>query len=263
MLIDSHANLHHERFAADLPEVAARAKAAGVIGMLTISDKRSSTDAIAAVARTYPNVWRSVGVHPHHAADDAELGARTIVDLATPSDVVGIGECGLDFHYEYSPRDIQERVFRAHIAASRETGLPLIIHTRDADDRMRAVLEEERQTGSFTPLLHCYTGGEALARAVLNWGGYVSFSGILTFRNAEDLRRIAGLVPLDRLIIETDCPYLAPVPHRGRRCEPAHVVHVAEKLAEIRSASFNEIARATTDNFFRLFSRAKLAGDAP
>ena len=256
MLVDSHVNLHSEKFADDLDAVIARARAAGIAGMLTISDRLSSTEAIRKIADAHDDIWRSVGTHPHHAKDESDLSAETLVGLAEDPKVVGVGECGLDFHYEYSPRDIQERVFRAHIAAARETGLPLIIHTRDADEAMLAILQEEFGKGPFTPLLHCYTGGQALADGVLALGGYISFAGIITFRNADDIRAIAKAAPLDRLIVETDCPYLAPVPMRGRRNEPAFVVHVAEKLAEIRGAGMSVIAAATTENFFRLFSRA-------
>lgn len=256
--IDSHVNLHHEAFAPDLAEVMARARAAGVVGMLTISDKRSSTEAIVAAARAYPNVWRSVGVHPHYVKDDPHLSVSDLIALAAPADVVGIGECGLDHHYEYSPRDIQDKAFRLHIAAARATGLPLIIHTREADAATLAILEEERQAGAFTPLLHSYTGGLMLAEAVLAMGGYVSFAGIITFKAADNVREVARAAPLDRLLVETDCPYLAPVPHRGRRCEPAHVADVAAKLAEIKGVSVETLAAATTENFFRLFQRAQM-----
>lgn len=256
MLVDSHVNLHSEQYADDLDEVVARARAAGVEAMLTISDQLSSTPAIAAIAEIDPLIWRSVGVHPHHAKDYADLTAETLIELAADDNVVGIGECGLDFHYEYSARDDQLPVFKAHIAAARKTGLPLIIHTREADDAMRNLLIEEHGEGGFTPLLHCYTGGPELADAVLKLGGYISFSGIITFKKADDIRAIAKAAPTDRIIIETDCPYLAPIPMRGRRNEPAYVKHVAEKLAEIRDAPLDEIEAATTDNFFRLFARA-------
>ncbi|PQA85755.1 LuxR family transcriptional regulator [Marinicaulis flavus] len=257
MFVDSHVNLHSEKYAEDLDAVMARAREAGVGTMLTISDQLSSTEAIKEIAARDPNIWRSVGVHPHHAKDYADLSAETLVDMAADDDVVGIGECGLDFYYEYSDREAQEAVFRAHIAAAQKTRLPLIIHTRDADDLMRAKLEEAHGEGGFVPLLHCYTGGPALAEAALGLGGYVSFSGIITFKNASDVRAVAETTPLERIIIETDCPYLAPVPKRGRRNEPAYVVHVAEKLAEIKGMSVEEIAAVTTDNFFRLFSKAR------
>ncbi|MBI1366030.1 MAG: YchF/TatD family DNA exonuclease [Alphaproteobacteria bacterium] len=261
MLIDSHVNLHSEKFAGDLDEVIARAREAGVAGMLTISDRLESTDAIKSLARSHAGIWRSVGVHPHYAKDAADLAAGTLIDLAGARDVVGIGECGLDFYYQFSPRDAQESVFRAHIAAARETDLPLIIHTRDADARMLELLSEEYAKGAFTPLLHCYTGGPELAKGVLAMGGYISFSGIITFKNARDIREIAKSAPMDRIIIETDCPYLAPVPMRGRRNEPAYVVYVAEKLAEIKGMTRDAVATATTENFFRLFWRAHGAGE--
>ena len=257
MLVDSHVNLHSDQYADDVDDVIARARAAGVDAMLTISDRLSSTEAIAAIAEADPLIWHSVGVHPHHAKEYADLTARTLIDLAADDNVIGIGECGLDFHYEYSAREDQLPVFNAHIAASRETSLPLIIHTRDADDAMRETLTEAHGEGGFTPLLHCYTGGSELAQSVLKLGGYISFSGIITFKNAGDIRAIAESAPLDRIIIETDCPYLAPVPMRGRRNEPAFVQHVAAKLAEIKNISLEEIGDATSDNFFRLFARAK------
>jgi TatD DNase family protein len=263
MLIDSHVNLHHERFAADLPAVMARAAQARVGGMLTICDRLASIPAIEAIAAAYPNVWRSVGVHPHYAKEHPDIDGATLVALCGDDAVIGVGECGLDFHYEHSPRESQERVFRAHIDAARQTQLPLIIHARDADDAMQAMLEEEWAGGAFTPLLHCYTGGAALARAVVDMGGYVSFSGILTFRNAGDLRALAADIPIDRLIVETDCPYLAPVPHRGRRCEPAHVVDVANAIADLRGVDRAAFASRMTDNFFTLFRRAKLRDGAP
>ncbi|GJL95524.1 MAG: LuxR family transcriptional regulator [Hyphococcus sp.] len=256
MFVDSHVNLHSERYEEDLADVINAARAAGVAHMLTISDHLESTPAIAKIAARHDFIWRSIGVHPHHAKDYVDLTAAKLVDLAKGEKVIGIGECGLDFHYEYSDRDVQTPVFKAHIDASRETGLPLIIHTRDADYITEALLIKEHREGAFTPLLHCYTGGPGLAKSVLSLGGYISFSGILTFKNAADIRAIASETPLDRIIIETDCPYLAPVPMRGRRNEPAYVVHVAEKLAELKNTSVEEIAKVTTDNFFRLFSRA-------
>lgn len=263
MLVDSHVNLHHEKFAHDLDAVIAAARAAGVGAMLTICDKLSSTEAIAAIAAAHSFIWRSVGVHPHYAVEAQDLSAQTLVDLAKDPKVIGVGECGLDHYYEHSPRDMQERVFRAHIGAARITGLPLIIHTRDADEATRALLEEEYNIGPFTPLLHCYTGGAALWEAVCAMGGYVSFSGIMTFKNADAIRAIARDAPIDRIIVETDCPYLAPAPHRGRRCEPAHVVQVAEALAAVKGVSRAEIERSTTEAFFRLFGRARRADVLP
>ena len=256
MRVDSHVNLHHEKFAEDVEAVIGAARAAGVSAMLTISDRISSTEAIREISSRYPFIWRSVGAHPHYASDHRDLTAAKLVELAEDADVVGIGECGLDFHYGFSPREDQERVFAAHIEASQETGLPLIIHTREADDLMRDMLKTAYAKRKFTPLLHCYTSGLRLAEAVMEMGGYISFSGIITFKNADDVRAVAEAMPHDRIIVETDCPYLAPIPFRGRRCEPAHVVQVAEKLGEILGVSRNEVDRMTTENFFRLFSRA-------
>ncbi|MDZ7627489.1 MAG: TatD family hydrolase [Parvularculaceae bacterium] len=257
MLVDSHVNLHHEKFDDEVDTVIARARNAGVAAMLTISDKISSTEKIRAISARYPNIWRSVGAHPHYAADHHELTAEMLIDLAREDDVVGIGECGLDFHYGFSPREDQERVFAAHIEAAQETGLPLIIHTREADELTGAMLSAAMGRRAFTPLLHCYTSSLVLAQAVMEMGGYISFSGIITFKNADDVRAVAGRMPHDRIIVETDCPYLAPIPHRGRRCEPAHVIHVADKLAEILGLARADIDRVTTENFFRLFSRAR------
>ncbi|MBI1392515.1 MAG: YchF/TatD family DNA exonuclease [Alphaproteobacteria bacterium] len=256
MLVDSHVNLHSDRFDEDLDEVIARARDAGVAAMLTISDKIGSTDAIRRISSAHDFIWRSVGAHPHYATEHADLTTDFLVDLCAEADVVGVGECGLDYYYEHSPRDDQLIVFRKHVGAAQETGLPLIIHTRDADADMMRELTEAFARKPFTPLLHCYTSGQQLATCALEMGGYVSFSGIITFKNAEDVRAVAEATPLDRLIIETDCPYLAPIPHRGRRCEPAHVVHVAAKLAEIKGVSCEDIETVTTENFFRLFARA-------
>lgn len=255
-LVDSHVNLHSEKYEDDLQVVIENAREAGVVSMLTISDKLSSTNAIMAISNKYDFISRSVGVHPHYAIEHPDLNAQQLIDLAAPEDVAGIGECGLDFYYNYSPHDEQIAVFKAHVEASQKTGLPLIIHTRDADEEMQSIIESSHRDGAFVPLLHCYTGGQKLAKSVLALGGYISFSGIMTFKNAADVRDIAIEMPLDRIIIETDCPYLAPVPKRGRRNEPAYLVHVAEKLAELHEKSLEEIAEITTENYFKLFSRA-------
>lgn len=257
MLVDSHVNLHHERFEDDLADVMSRAAAAGVGAMLTISDRLENTDKIAAITRGRTDLWRTVGVHPHYADEWTGLTAARLTELATEPDVVGIGECGLDYYYEHSDRTAQKSVFESHVRASEDTGLPLVIHTRDADDDMMAILSGSAAGSAFTPLLHCYTSGQPLADLVLGMGGYVSFSGIATFKNADEVRAVARSVPLDRLLVETDCPYLAPVPHRGRRCEPAHVVNVARALADTRGEDENTLISATTDNFFRLFARAQ------
>ena len=256
MLVDSHVNLHHEKFEGEVDAVIAAARAAGVGAMLTISDKLSSTEAIKAISARHDFIWRSVGAHPHYASDHLDIAAERLVALAEDDDVVGVGECGLDFHYGFSPRADQEKVFAAHIEAAQETGLPLIIHTREADDLMQTTLERAFARRKFTPLLHCYTSGLKLAESVMEMGGYISFSGIITFRNADNVRAVALQMPHDRIIVETDCPYLAPAPHRGRRCEPAHVVHVADKLSEVLGLPRAEIERLTTENFFRLFAKA-------
>jgi TatD DNase family protein len=263
MLVDSHVNLHSEQFKDDLDEVIHAARRAGVDTMLTISDRLESTPMIKAVAEAHDFIWRSVGVHPHHAKDYPDLAPDRLVRLAEDEKVVGIGECGLDFHHEYSDRAVQAPVFEAHIKAAQRTGLPLIIHSRNADKQMRETLERAWERASFTPLLHCFTGGKALAQAALEMGGYLSFSGVVTFKNADDIRAVAKAAPMDRIIIETDCPYLAPAPMRGRRNEPAFLLRVAEKLAEIKGVSLEEIAAATTANFFALFPRARASGQRP
>jgi TatD DNase family protein len=258
MLVDSHVNLHHERFAGEVEAVIAAARAAGVKAMLTISDKMSSTPMLRAITARYPFIWRSVGAHPHYADDHGETDARAIIEECAAADVIGIGECGLDFHYTYSQPKAQERLFAAHIEAAQEIGLPLIIHTREADDLMARMLRDAMAKRTFTPLLHCYTSGLPLAEEVMEMGGYISFSGIITFKNAEDVRAIARLMPRERLLVETDCPYLAPIPFRGRRCDPEHVALVAARLAEIIGVTAEEAADITTANFFRLFRRASI-----
>ena len=254
MLIDSHVNLHAPQFDEDREAVIERARAAGVRLMVEISDKVSSFPATRALAEN-PDIWCTVGTHPHEAKEDPNLSAATLVALATDPRVVGIGECGLDFHYDLSPRDIQERVFRAHVTAARDTGLPLVVHTREADDRMAAILEEEHAQGPFKLLLHCYTSGPDLAARAAALGAWFSVSGIATFKAAEDVRAVIRDMPADRIIVETDCPYLAPRPHRGRRNEPAFVAHVLAKLAEIRGWSLDEAEQRSEEAFFALFHR--------
>ncbi|MGV6800512.1 MAG: TatD family hydrolase [bacterium] len=256
MLVDSHVNLHGEPYAEDLEKVLERADQANVKAMLTISDRLSSIPSLEFLSSKYNHIWHSVGVHPHHADDYKNLESFQLIEFSRHPRAIGIGECGMDFHYEYSDRLVQERVFRAHIDASRETELPLIIHTRNADEVTLKLLTREYAKGAFPILLHCYTSGQALCDAALEMGAYVAFAGIITFKKADEVRQVARSVPLDRLLIETDCPYLAPVPYRGRRNEPAYVAEVAEKLAEIKQVSTDDIAQITTDNFFRLFTKA-------
>ncbi|MGB0908675.1 MAG: TatD family hydrolase [Maricaulaceae bacterium] len=257
MWVDSHVNLHGEKFADDLDEVVTRARESGVSAMLNICCKLSDSDDVIAVADRYPNMWASVGTHPHDAKENPNITAQNLIEIAAHPKVVGIGETGLDFHYNFSEKEAQFHNFQAHIEAARETQLPLIIHSRNADDEMGDLLEAEMAKGAFPALLHCYTSGERLARRAIDLGLYFSMSGIITFKNANDVREIAKLIPEDRIIIETDCPYLAPVPHRGQRNEPAFVTHVGEKLAEIRGWSLEETAQRTTDAFYDLFKKAE------
>ncbi len=254
MLIDSHVNLHAPQFDEDRQAVIDRARAAGVGLMVNISDKVSGFAAVRAVAAA-PDIWCTVGTHPHEAKENPELSAQTLVELARDPKVVGIGETGLDFHYDLSPREIQARVFRAHVAAARETGLPLVVHTREADEMMGDILEEEFERGAFRMLMHCYTSGADLARRAAALGAWFSVSGIATFKAADDVRAVVADMPGERIIVETDCPYLAPVPHRGRRNEPAYLPHVLAKLAEIRGWSLAEAEQRTEDAFFALFDR--------
>ena len=254
MLIDSHVNLHAPQFDDDRDAVIARARAAGVQLMVNISDRVSNFDKVRALA-DQPDIWCTVGTHPHEAKENPDLSAATLVKLAADPRVVGIGECGLDFHYDLSPRDVQAKVFRAHAAAARETGLPLVVHTREADEVMGEILEDEYARGPFRLLMHCYTSGPELARRCAALGAWFSVSGIATFKAAEDVREVIRTMPADRIIVETDCPYLAPVPHRGRRNEPAYIPHVLAKLAEIRGWSLVEAEQRTTDAFFDIFPR--------
>jgi TatD DNase family protein len=254
MLVDSHCHLDFPDFAPERDAVIARAFGAGVGTMLTICTRLDQFSGVEAIADGDPRIWCSVGAHPHEAADHADLLADRLVALAAHRRVVGIGETGLDYHYDLSPRDIQERVFRTHIAASQATGLPLIIHAREADKEIAAILSEERPPPG---VLHCFTGSRALAETALSLGFYISISGIVTFRNAEDLRAIVRGLPLDRLLVETDAPYLAPVPYRGKRNEPAFVAATAAFVAELKGVSPEALAKATTANFFRLFAKAE------
>ena len=255
MIIDSHVNLHAHQFDEDRDEVIARAREAGVRLMVEISDKLSTFEATHALAMAHDDIWCTVGAHPHEAKDHVELTADELVALAQRPRVIGIGECGLDFHYDLSPRDEQAAVFRQHIAAARRTGLPLVVHTREADDVMAAILREEHAKGPFKLLMHCYTSGMELAEIAAELGAWFSVSGIATFKAAEDVREVIRRMPEDRIIVETDCPYLAPIPHRGRRNEPAYVGLVLQKLAEIRGWTPEEADRRTTDAFFALFDR--------
>jgi len=254
MLIDSHVNLHAPQFDEDREAVIARALGAGVRLMVNISDRVSNFGAVRDVAR-HPDIWCTVGTHPHYAQEDPGLAPRRLIELARDPRVVGIGECGLDFHYDRSPRDIQAEVFRAHIVAARETGLPLVVHTREADAVMAEILETEHAKGAFRILMHCYTSGADLARRAAALGAWFSVSGIATFKAAEEVRALIREMPAERIMVETDCPYLAPVPYRGRRCEPAMLPKVLEKLAEIRGWSLKEAEARSEDAFFAVFDQ--------
>jgi TatD DNase family protein len=260
MLVDSHCHLDFPDFAPERDEVIARAFGAGIGTMLTICTRLDQFAGVEAIAESNERIWCSVGAHPHEAADHGDLLAERLVALAAHPRVIGIGETGLDFHYDLSPRKVQERVFRTHIAASQMTGLPLIIHAREADQEIAAILTQERPPAG---VLHCFTGSRALAETAVALGFYVSISGIVTFRNAEDLRAIVRDLPLDRLLVETDAPYLAPVPYRGKRNEPAFVAATAAFVAELKGMEPEALAEATTANFFRLFAKARPAEPTP
>lgn len=255
MLVDSHCHLDFPDFAEERDAIVSRALAAGVRRMVTISTRVRRFDTIRTVAEAYPEVYCSVGTHPHQAAEEPDVTADELIRLSEHPKVVAIGETGLDYFYDYAPRDVQAKGFRTHIAAARDTGLPLVIHARDADADIAMILEEEMGKGAFPFVLHCFSSGRALAETGVALGGYVSFSGILTFKKSEEIRAIARDLPHDRLLVETDAPFLAPPPHRGKRNEPAFVVETARVLAETIGVSQAEIAEITTANFFRLFRK--------
>ena len=255
MLTDSHCHLDFPDFGEDLEDVLARARARGVGRFITISTLVARHAALVAVAERFEDVFFTVGTHPHRAADEPDVSASRLAELAAHPKCVGIGEAGLDYHYDKAPRDVAARVFRTHAAAARLTGLPLVIHARDADADVAAILRDEMGQGAFRAVLHCFTSSLALAATGLELGCMISFSGVLTFKNSEALRAIAAEVPLDRLLVETDAPFLAPVPHRGRRNEPAYVADTARVLAGIKGLDEAELARVTTLNAARLFSK--------
>ena len=259
MLVDSHCHLDFPNFVDDLDDVVARARDVGVGMMVTIATSIEGCGSARRVAERFPNIYCSVGVHPHEAQTDGQKNADLLIRLAKYDKAVGIGETGLDYFYDHSPLEDQQISFRAHIEAARETGLPLIVHTRDADEDTADILADEMKKGAFTGLIHCFSAGRKLAEAAIDLGLYISVSGIATFKAASDLRETLVAVPMDRLLVETDSPYLAPVPNRGKRNEPAFVTYTAERLAEIKGVPVEDIAAATTDNFFRLFTRADRA----
>ncbi len=257
MLVDSHCHLDFPDFEDELEEVIAHAGAAGVGTMVTIGTKIARFDRVLAIASAHDNIYCTVGTHPHEAGTDGEGDPQRLKALAAHEKVVGIGETGLDYHYDNAPRQAQIESFRAHIQAARETGLALIVHSRDADEDSMNILSEEHAEGAFGAVMHCFTAGAALAEKAVELGFYISFSGILTFKNADAVREIARAVPVDRLLVETDAPYLAPVPKRGKRNEPAYLAHTAAFLAELRGMTPEALADRTTANFFRLFAKAK------
>ncbi|TNE59242.1 MAG: TatD family deoxyribonuclease [Alphaproteobacteria bacterium] len=260
MLVDSHCHLDFKDFEGELDDIVARAGAADVGTLVTISTQRSTFERVLAVAERFDNMYCTVGIHPHEADAEGETPTEELVKLAEHPKVIGIGETGLDYYYDHSDREKQRQSFRRHIAASRETGLPLVVHTRDAEDDTIAILRDEWEKGAFPGLIHCFTSTKELAHAALALGMSISVSGIVTFKSAQDLRDTIATVPLERLLVETDAPYLAPVPKRGKRNEPSFVRHTAEFLAELKGIPFEALAEATTDNFFSLFSKAERPG---
>ena len=259
MLVDSHCHLDFPDFSTELDTIVARARAAGIGRIVTISTCVKKHAQVLAVAERFPEVFCSVGTHPHNADEELDIDTKTLVKFTKHPKIVAIGEAGLDYHYDNSPRATQAASFRQHIAAARETALPLVIHSRDCDVDMAQILREESGKGTFPAVLHCFTGGRDLAFTAVELGHHVSFTGILTFKNSDALREIAAALPAERILVETDAPYLAPLPYRGKRNEPAYVAETAKVLAEVRGVSPNEIARQTTENFFRLFSKVPRA----
>ncbi len=255
MLVDSHCHLDFPDFASELDAVVARARSAGIGRIVTISTRVKKHAQVLAIAEKFPDIFCSLGTHPHNAQEEFNITAKDLIARAQHPKIVAIGEAGLDYHYDNSPRDAQARSFREHIAAARKTGLPLVIHSRNCDDDMAKMLIEETGKGAFPAVLHCFTGGRELAFKAIDLGLYVSFTGILTFKNSDVLRKIAAQLPAERIMVETDAPYLAPRPYRGKRNEPAYVAETARVLAETRGVTPDEIERQTTENFFRLFSK--------
>ena len=256
MFVDSHCHLNYKGLVEDQAAVLERARAAGVSTMLNISTRESEWDDVVSVAGRHADVWASVGIHPHEADAHPDIDTAKLVGRAQHPRIVAIGETGLDYYYDKSDREQQRTSFRSHIAAARETGLPLIVHTRDAEEDTASILTEEMRTGTYTGVIHCFTASDAFARTALDLGLYISISGIVTFKNAKDLQATAATIPEDRLLIETDSPFLAPVPHRGKPCEPAFVVDTARFLADLRKTGLDDLAQTTRDNFHRLFSKA-------
>jgi TatD DNase family protein len=256
MLVDSHCHLNYEGLVEDQPAVLARARAAGVGAFLNISTRRSEWDAVVATAEREPDVWASVGIHPHEADAHADLGEAALLEATHHPRVIGIGESGLDYYYDKSDRAVQRALFRTHIAVSRATGLPLIVHTREAEEDTAAILAEEMEQGAFPALIHCFTASAAFGRRMIELGLTISLSGIVTFKNAREIQDFVPEIPAERMLVETDSPFLAPVPHRGKTCEPAYVRDTAGFVANLRGTTVEELAKTTTTNFYRLFRKA-------
>tara|TARA_Y100001960_G_C14650231_1_gene815516 strand:+ start:42 stop:824 length:783 start_codon:yes stop_codon:yes gene_type:complete len=256
MLVDSHCHLDYDSLCDDLNAVVARAHAAGIGAMLTISTRLDSFPRVLEIAERYDDIWCSVGVHPHEAITEPEVTTSQLIELSKHPKVIGIGETGLDYYYEHSPRDLQQNSFRAHIMAARETGLPVIVHSRNADSDTAEILCDEYAIGSYSGLLHCFSSTALLAEKALEIGFRISFSGIITFKNADEVRNTAQMVPLNRILVETDAPYLAPIPHRGETNEPSFVTYTAATVAKLKSIPELELWAATTENFYQLFEKA-------
>ncbi len=256
MFIDSHCHLEYEGLVEDQNGVLDRARAAGIRGFLNISTRRSEWERVVGTAARHPDVWASVGIHPHEADQHADLGEAALLEATRHPKVIGIGETGLDYYYDKSDREVQQALFRTHITVARETGLPLIIHTRDAEDDTFRILEDETGKGAFPALIHCFTASADFGRKVLDLGLSISISGIVTFKNAKDLQDVVPTIPEDRILVETDSPFLAPVPHRGKRCEPAYTADTAKFVAQLRGVSIEQLGDTTTRNFFNLFKKA-------
>ena len=257
MLIDSHCHLNYKGLVEDQAAVIERARARGVTGMLCISTREREWDEVIAIAERAPDVWASVGIHPHEADEHPDVDAAKLIEAARHPKVIGIGETGLDYYYDHSDREQQKKSFRAHIAAARETGLPMIVHTRDAEADTAAIIEEEMGKGAYPALIHCFTASAGFAQKMLDLGLYISVAGIVTFKNARELQETVATLPGDRMLVETDAPFLAPVPHRGKTGEPAFVADTAAFIANLRGEQPAELMERTAHNFFRLFTKAK------
>ena len=257
MLVDSHCHLDFDSFATDRSEVIQRARSAGVQTLVTICTRVSRFGEILKIAESDSEIWCSVGIHPHHTEEEDLVSVDDLVERATHPKVIGIGETGLDYHYDNSPRELQKTSFRTHIAAARSSGLPLIVHNRQSDEDMIEILEEEMSRGAFSGVLHCFSSGQTLARRALKMGFYISLSGIVTFRNAKELRELVEEIPEEKLLVETDAPFLAPVPNRGKRNEPSFVVHTATEVARLKNMNIKAFSKCSTENFYRLFKKAR------